>query len=865
MIYSINFQKSAFKILITTFIRYLSCLFLIVLPCTLLAQSSTITYTFEHPEKVYELPNHQTSTFKQEVERISDEESILRVSIADRYPEIKSVYPIINLSPEMQDYIEATSHIQSDAPEIERIAKMIKDSTDFGNSLWHLVSSTLSWSRSVLRYGKPSEIPTALDAYHDGVANCIGFVHLPASVLRNMGIPTRVVRTFMVRGSRLTRHYLLEVYFPDDDTWVTFEPQTLRPPMKGNVAVFIDNNWNPSKHVSSRNFSTDPQTRVRHGLPYQVKPTDEIGQLPRPDWNPYTGQKCVGLALAGYGDDFAAVAFGEPSPGPAMNPEAQFQEAEIIFYQPTDEGYNMQVFIPEDYAEGEFISRGQDAGSWSEGKFTISGTRGSKFATPNLHTRIFMSDQWAVVRFIGLLGIPAQDNIPIRDMSSGRGPSGNTKQRGMLMVFNKKPDGQWAHHQNIFNPYTGESNHFGDEVDFSDNTMFVSAAFTRVENSYAGEVLVYKLSDDQTWQFVEALKPDEQISGDELRARDRGHFHMRFGHKIAVDEKRLVVADINGLHFYERVGGMLNKEKYLSFDFSENKSRTNRFGGEGNTNQKPKSSYHASDSLVTSLSLDGSRVAAGFGNFHTKGDKSGAVMVFEREHKQWMQTAFIAPEEIQSTNQFGMNVVLKGNQLFASAHHMGTSLGERSGGVFVFEPLENDLWVSTAFLRASNMINNLANPEPFGKGAENVGFSMALLNDKLLASAPGLYNRNPYKNWGGIYEFPIPERAFELKKKQETVAAKTEIRNLEPNPTFSVSELDFSIEGDTDVSIYLIDQNGEKILFKNAQALSSGIYTLGLDLLEVEPGSYELVLETQFGKNHFDLLRVSRLEIESIE
>ncbi|TVP47352.1 MAG: transglutaminase family protein [Mongoliibacter sp.] len=854
------FLKSCLQLISSIFLLFLSHNFVE-------AQSSTLTYTFEHPEGVYELPNHQTATYKQEVERINEQKSIVRITIADKYPTLNSTYPISGLSTEKEQYTKPTSHIQSDASEIAAVAQMVKDSTDYGDNLWHLVISTLSWSRSVVRYGRPSDIPTALDAYRDGVANCIGFVHLPAAVLRNMGIPARVVRTLMVRGSRLTRHYLLEVYFPDDDLWITFEPQTLRPPMKGNIAAFVDNNWNQEKHVTSRNFSIDPLTTVRHGLPYQVEPTEEIGQLPRPDWDPYSGQKCIGQALAGYGKEFATMAFGSPNPGPAMNPEAQYEEAEIIFYHPTDDGYDMQVFIPQDYAEGEYEGRGWNSGSWSVGKFTVSGTTfDTKFATPSQEARIFMYDNWAVVRFVGLLGTPDENTIPTRELPGGRSVSGNSLQRGMLMVFHKNESGLWEHHQNIFNPYISESNHFGDGIAFSGDNMFVSAANTRVKESHSGEVLIYKLSNDNYWHHQGALKREAQVSQNQLRSQNRGHTHVRYGHKIAADENRLVVADIDGLHIYASNEEGMSKETYLKFDFGEPDDSGISFKDIENPRQRNEFLSSTSDSIITSLSIDGNRIAAGFGNFNYNGKRSGAVMVVEYEAGNWMQTSYFAPEEIQESNQFGMNVELRGNQLFASAHHMGTSLGPHSGGIYIFEPLENDLWVSTAFLRAENMINNPANPEPIGRGAENLGFDMLLLDDKLLAGAPGLYNRSPAKNYGGIYTFPIPRSAFELQKQNAEAVAETGIVSVEPNPAFSISEIQFEIEEESEVSLFLVDSSGETFQhFIGSKPLGRGSYTLGLDLLNVPPGSHQLILETEYGKSHFDLLRISRFDIESIE
>lgn len=804
----------------------------------------TITYTFENENGIYDLITHETATFKQEVERINDKKSVVRITIRNGFPRVNATYPLEELPDNMQQYLKPTSHIQSDAPEIARLAKRIKDSTDFGNDLWHLVSSVLQWNRGILRYGSPSEIPTALDAYNDRFVNCIGFVHLPAAILRNMGIPARVVRTFIVRGSRLTRHYLLEVYFPEDDVWVTFEPQTLSTPMRGNVAAFVDNNWNQEKHVIMRNFSIDPKTFVRHGLPYQSTPVDETGQLPRHNFDPdgYDVPPCLGLTVSGYGEDIVAIGYGEPKPGPRMNSETHLEQAEIVFYSPKGDGYHTQSFAAEDVVEGEYLPRGWNGSSYPNQAFTISGTTfGTNFAKPNPQLRTHMHERWTFVLFNRFLQEPDESAQPWRESIPNRQYfRGDTLQRGMLAIFHKSEDGEWKHHQNIFNPFISETNHFGDEVVVNDNTMFVSAANTMVNESQSGEVLVYELDKNNQWQFVQTIK------------RESPEHRIRFGNKIAADEQHLIIADLKGLHIYNRQGKNFEKSDYILFDFGVDSVIVDE--------QNP------TEDVITSLSMDGRRIAAGFGHFNGQGEQSGAVMVFEKEADKWMQTTCFTPEEIQENNQFGINVALKGHQLFVSAHHMGTSLGTNSGGIYVFEPLENDLWVSTAFMRANELIPQPFSGEPSGKGAENLGFDMVVLDNRVVAGALGVYMRNFSKNWGSIYTFDIPKSAFELSLIESERAVQTRIVSVEPNPSFSILQAKFELNQSTKVSLYLLDENGEKHhSFINNRALEKGRYTISLDLLDVRAGNHQLVLATEHDSDTFDILRILRQDIDQIE
>lgn len=140
-------------------------------------------------------------------------------------------------------------------------------------------SVVLRWNRQHLTYGEPSAIHTALEAFDVRVANCIGFAHLPAALLRNLGIPARVVRTFMVHGPHLTRHYLLEVYYPEDDQWLTFEPQTVSQPAGTNLFLYADADWNQDVHRITRAFSVDTRTHVLAGRRAEARLIHETDQL----------------------------------------------------------------------------------------------------------------------------------------------------------------------------------------------------------------------------------------------------------------------------------------------------------------------------------------------------------------------------------------------------------------------------------------------------------------------------------------------------------------------------------------------------------------------------------------------------------
>jgi hypothetical protein len=73
----------------------------------------------------------------------------------------------------------------------------------------------------------------------------------------------------------ITRHYLLEVYYPQSEVWVTVEPQDVLGRMtNGNIYLYDDPDWNQAKHVETRNFSRDDDL----GVSFEVgKPSDSAG------------------------------------------------------------------------------------------------------------------------------------------------------------------------------------------------------------------------------------------------------------------------------------------------------------------------------------------------------------------------------------------------------------------------------------------------------------------------------------------------------------------------------------------------------------------------------------------------------------
>lgn len=238
-------------------------------------------FVITNPRGVLDFGDYSSATYSQTVERVADTAVVITTRVARRLPSPRQPYPLPALADEMARYTKPTSYIQSDHPAIARIARTILADTR-PRTQHELVLAVLQWNRGHLRYALPDEVPDAITVLERGSGNCIGFAHLPAAILRHLGVPTRNMRTFVAMGARLSRHYLLEVYYPEDDLWLVYEPQRPGTPASTNIYLYSDADWSAEGQRATRPFSVDPATRVRAGGISATVTAFEDGELERP-------------------------------------------------------------------------------------------------------------------------------------------------------------------------------------------------------------------------------------------------------------------------------------------------------------------------------------------------------------------------------------------------------------------------------------------------------------------------------------------------------------------------------------------------------------------------------------------------------
>jgi len=160
--------------------------------------------------------------------------------------ETKIPFPLPPPAAGYEPYLKSTAQIQSEHPEIRKLAlELTRDvKTEFD-----AVQRVISWVVDHVHYINPPVRYDALYALESGKGNCQNFSHLSAALLRTLGIPVRIVNGVTLnqpfdialqKEGTLTfkmgqgRHSWVEVWFPDQG-WVPYDPQ--------NTQLFVSNRF----------------------------------------------------------------------------------------------------------------------------------------------------------------------------------------------------------------------------------------------------------------------------------------------------------------------------------------------------------------------------------------------------------------------------------------------------------------------------------------------------------------------------------------------------------------------------------------------------------------------------------------------
>jgi len=218
-------------------------------------------FIIEHQDSLIDFQPHESFNYRLTVTRESKTSVHFRMEVRTTLPQPIDPFPIEPLPEEFARYTSASRYINSNDSKIKYLADSLLSIGHF-TTQDELVRLVIRYTQWHLSWGNPSELPSATDAHAVRVTNCIGYTHLAAAILRVYGIPVRTVRTFL--GVGLVPHYLMEVYYPSINNWITYDPQ-MGSPLPENIVLYTHHDWDFDGQQRTRPMVTDPAIRVYFG------------------------------------------------------------------------------------------------------------------------------------------------------------------------------------------------------------------------------------------------------------------------------------------------------------------------------------------------------------------------------------------------------------------------------------------------------------------------------------------------------------------------------------------------------------------------------------------------------------------------
>ena len=266
---------------------------------------------------------------------------------------------------------------------------------------------------------------------------------------------------------------------------------------------------------------------------------------------------------------------------------------------------------------------------------------------------------------------------------------------------------------------------FGTSVGIHDQFAVVGASRETVA---AGAAYVYKLNDENQWEFSQKLVAEDAVEMAE------------FGGSMRLENNYLAIgsgrADINGtqragaIYMYDLVGtNWVFVQKLVASDYSDT----------GLLAVNPTSMDSENNTVVAG--------APGTSNWE------GGVYIFEREESEWVETQIIHSPEIVEFSNFGIGVSISGNFLIAGAS--GENNG--AGAAYLYQKNENGIWDFMQRIEASDPQTNAY----FGNavsidGNQLVVGAYAEGSEGGNIAAAYIFEQNDADEWVEIQKIPSP-------------------------------------------------------------------------------------------------------------
>ncbi len=176
----------------------------------------------------------------------------------------------------------AQSELVSITPEIASKAQGLIDGVDEE----FLAASILSsWVHDHMKYDKSyfGRVLNSKQIFEEMVGVCEEYSHLLLAMLRSVGIPSRYVTGFVYGQNGWDPHAWVEVYFPEQDVWLPFDP------------TYNENGYVDASHIRFFDSLDGSFAAVRTRFTY-----DALGQKPSIDWDDPSPKVTVYDELTGH-------------------------------------------------------------------------------------------------------------------------------------------------------------------------------------------------------------------------------------------------------------------------------------------------------------------------------------------------------------------------------------------------------------------------------------------------------------------------------------------------------------------------------------------------------------------------------------
>ncbi len=159
------------------------------------------------------------------------------------------------------------------------------------------------------------------------------------------------------------------------------------------------------------------------------------------------------------------------------------------------------------------------------------------------------------------------------------------------------------------------------------------------------------------------------------------------------------------------------------------------------------------DDFAWSVSISGTRVAAGAPLDDDGGATSGSAYVFDRlPDGTWPQAAKLLSSDLASADNLGYAVAVSGDRVVAGAW-LDDDGGNGSGSAYIFERQLNGTWAQAAKLQHPDYLDLQQGGSHFGKAvaidgdAALIGALDDIVGTKTFAGSANLYTRQPNGTW----------------------------------------------------------------------------------------------------------------------